>query len=386
MPIYRTRRLRQGAPVSGRLRPITRLARIGCLSAITALGACSPTPEVTFHATADYPERLSAWGVIQQRGGRLVLGRDVLAYDVNTPLFMDYALKLRTIWMPGGVDARFHADRTYAMPTGTILSKTFFYPLRDGMALAAPGWDGDIGGLDLKQTRAIETRLLVRQASGWEAVPYVWRGNDALLTITGEVQAFDLLHNGGTTPLNYIVPTRNDCATCHATGNDAELLPIGITTRQLNRGYHGASGNQLEQWQLLGLLAGVPPRSGWARNADWRDPHEPLPHRARSYLDANCGHCHNPHSATDTSGLWLDYREHPPRRMGLCKPPIAAGRGTGGRLWSIVPGRPDASILTFRMATTDPGMRMPELGRTLADQEAVATVSAWVESLQGACG
>ena len=349
------------------------------------LSGCAPAPEVKFHLSDAYPERLSAWGVLQKSGDRLVLGRNVIAYDINTPLFSDYARKLRTIWMPAGTSAEFAAYDSYAMPRGTVLSKTFFYPMENGTAQALHGWNGDVGALDLADTRLIETRLLVQQQSGWEAVPYVWRGDDAWLTITGELQTFELEHNTDKVSVDYIVPTRNDCAACHATGQTGELVPIGIKTRHLNRGYHGSSINQLDRWQQLRLLRGAAAPSTRARNADWRDPGESMEHLARSYLDANCGHCHNPESATDTSGLWLDYRHHPLRRMGLCKPPIAAGRGTGGRFWAIAPGAPDASILTFRMAATNPGIRMPEIGRTLAHAEGVAAVSAWVASLAGAC-
>ena len=349
------------------------------------VAGCAQPPPVQFHTPDDYPKRLSNWGVIEKQGNRLVLGENVTAYDINTPLFSDYALKLRTLWMPAGTSAGFAARDSYAMPAGTIISKTFFYPLHSGLAQATRGWDGDIGALNLARNRVIETRLLVKQASGWDAVPYIWRGDDAWLTLTGDLQSFDLETPDGKVLLHYIVPTRNDCASCHATGRDGELDTIGIKTRHLNRGYHGDPNNQLEDWLRRGLLTGAPAPSTWARNADWRLGNEPVDHRARSYLDTNCGHCHNPQSATDTSGLWLDYQDHPPRRMGLCKPPIAAGRGTGGRAWSIAPGDPDASILTFRMATTDPGMRMPETGRTLPHTEAIATVSDWVASLGGEC-
>ncbi len=71
--------------------------------------------------------------------------------------------------------------------------------------------------------------------------------------------------------------------------------------------------------------------------------------------------------------------------MGVCKPPIAAGRGSGGLLYSIVPGEPDESILTFRMETTDPGAMMPEIGRALVHHEGVELVRAWVASLNGEC-
>ena len=76
------------------------------------------------------------------------------------------------------------------------------------------------------------------------------------------------------------------------------------------------------------------------------------------------GHCHNPRGAADTSGLFLDARETEPRRLGLCKPPIAAGRGSGGLAYSLVPGQPEASILSYRMHATqlDPYPAMRSVG------------------------
>ncbi len=364
-------------------RPV--LARLAVGAVAVILAACAP-PEVRFHASGHYPERLSDWGVLLARRSGLVLGRDVTPYDVNTPLFMDHALKLRTVWMPPGTAAEFVNHARYDMPVGTVLSKTFFYPTEDGIAQAIPAWDGDVAGMEPDSARLVETRLLVRQSSGWDALPYVWRGDDAYLSLGGAIERFDLVVDGATAGLDYVVPTRNECASCHATKASRELLPLGIVTRQLNRGYRGGGDNQLDAWRHRGLLNGLPGPDEWPRNADWHGGDAATEHLARSYLDANCGHCHNPESVVDTTGLWLDYATHPMRRMGACKPPIAAGRGTGGRRYSIVPGQPEASILTFRMAATHPSERMPELGRTLVDRRAVAIVERWIASLPGTCG
>ena len=156
--------------------------------------------------------------------------------------------------------------------------------------------------------------------------------------------------------------------------------------------YHDASRQSTEWRRLLFTLIRV-----WTfcdpnnynlcrpRNADWHKGDDNLEHLARSYLDANCGHCHNPDGAADTSGLWLDYQAHPDLQLGICKPPIAAGSGSGGHLFSIVPGAPEASIMLFRMATENPATRMPELGRDVAHVEGVEVVSDWIASLDGAC-
>ena len=355
---------------------------------LSVLGACAPTPEVRLHASGEYPQRLSDWGLVERRGDRLVLGEGVLPYDVNTPLFADYAQKLRAVWLPPGQSGRFDADQAYALPVGTLISKTFFYPNVGGVAQAVEGWDGAVEALDLARTSLVETRLLVRQPEGWEALAYVWRGSEAWLSITGAIIPLRLAFEGGGTArtVNYMVPSRNQCASCHVTGQDGDaLLPIGLTTRQLNRGYGGGPGNQIAHWQALGWLDGAPPATEWARNADWSSPGEPLAGLARSYLDANCGHCHNPAGRADTTGLWLNAHHDTLRRLGLCKPPIAAGQGTGGRRYSIVPGQPDDSILVFRMADDDPATRMPEIGRSIVHQRGLAVVADWIAALPNEC-
>ena len=141
--------------------------------------------------------------------------------------------------------------------------------------------------------------------------------------------------------------------------------------------------NQMMHWQSTGLIEGV--TEPVPANARWNDESVDLNHRARSYLDINCGHCHNPAGAADTSGLLLDYQNHSKTAMGYCKPPIAAGKGSGGRLYSIVPGHPEQSILSFRLNTNNPAMMMPELGRSLIHNEGVELISSWIATLEGQC-
>jgi hypothetical protein len=76
-------------------------------------------------------------------------------------------------------------------------------------------------------------------------------------------------------------------------------------------------------------------------------------------------------------------------KWGVFKGPVAAGPGTGGRSFDIVPGKPDESILIFRLESTEPGILMPELSRRLVDEEGLALIRQWVLSLSDspvACG
>ena len=60
---------------------------------------------------------------------------------------------------------------------------------------------------------------------------------------------------------------------------------------------------------------------------------------------------------------------------------MAAGIGSGGLAFDIVPGQPDKSILVFRIASTHPGIMMPELGKRLVHDEGVALIREWIAAM-----
>jgi uncharacterized repeat protein (TIGR03806 family) len=373
------------------IRTATRATTLRLTSSVLAavimvLGACQGPPDVQVAEPDAYPERLSAWGLLRRDGNGLVLGRGVHPYEINTPLFSDYSQKLRTYYLPPGAQITYRERQSLEFPVGSVITKTFFYPHREGVAHAAAAWDGNVSRLDLDNHRLVETRLLIRQPDGWDALPYIWEGDDAYLRITGAVLPMQLAVAGTVENLPYVVPSRSECAACHATDHTAgELELIGLKARQLNRSYPGSSDNQLVAWAARGDLSALPEPSAIPASAVWNDPGATLTERARAYLDSNCGHCHNAAGAADTSGLLLDAHTSSYRQLGFCKPPVAAGRGTGGRPFSIVPGEPDQSILVYRMETTDPATRMPEVGRAVSHREGVALIREWVASLPGEC-
>lgn len=365
---------------------------------LSALGlvACSGAGNGPAFYAEENPALLSEWGVFDVSSGALVLGDDVVPYDLNTPLFTDYAHKLRTIWVPGEAGAAAYRVGDYPdFPVGTVISKTFYYPRGDaaGAVLKAEDVDGQMSPLlqDLGSVHLIETRLLVRRGGGWEAVSYVWNDaqSDAALTRIGDAQALTLVDAGGTRQdFTYVVPNINQCAGCHAPNNTTrDLAPLGVRPRHLNKDYRhdGADQNQLEHLEAVGYLSGLGVADAAARNADWGNVSLSLNGRARAYLDINCSHCHNPKGPADTSGLDLTMEAATGPALGLCKLPIAAGAGTGGLAYDIVPGAPDDSILLHRMKITDPGAMMPELGRSLVHDEGAELIREWISGLEGAC-
>ncbi len=372
--------------------------KLAIASAVAWLSACGQSREVKFFEEGQ-PESLSQWQLMQVDGHVLSLNDRVVPYDLNTPLFSDYAHKLRTVWMPAGSSAGYREDPAVDFPVGTIISKTFYYPLPEGK-----GWDGESVArsnpaqsllkdekLDLRKVRLIETRLLVRRKEGWVAMPYVWNADqtDAVLRREGDLVSLKLVSaQGGSEDVAYQVPDQNQCAGCHATNNRSRhIAPIGPKIRHLNRDFDYVAGteNQLEHWGRIGYLTGAPAATQAPRSANAEDEAFDIDARARAYLDINCGHCHSDTGAAITSGLHLDAKAKHALMMGFCKQPIAAGKGTGNRKYDIVPGHPEDSILMFRMDSDDPAVMMPELGRSVIHREGVELIKAWIAAQHGSC-
>jgi uncharacterized repeat protein (TIGR03806 family) len=334
---------------------------------LLALG-CSSTPPKSY-------DKLSDYGLFAWKDGKITWSSGVVPYDINTPLFSDYALKLRAVKLPKGAAATYDAAGPFQFPVGTIVIKNFAFPADERDPAA--------------NVKLIETRLLVRDMDGWNGMPFVWNDaqTDAALTPAGGMPTIDFTGSDGSAlEAHYLIPTEGQCKQCHdATGT---FDVIGPKARELNRDfdYGGAVENQLAHWTAAGILAGAPDPAQAPKLAVWNDPSTgTLDERARAWLEANCAHCHNSKGLARTTGLFLDSAETDPARFGVCKTTIAAGPGTGGFLYDIVPGDPDHSILTFRIQSTSPGIMMPQIGRSLVHKEGVALMRDWIASLSGAC-
>ena len=290
------------------------------------------------------PKLLSETGIFTDMAA-MTPAPGLVGYDLATPLFTDYADKTRYIYTPD--PAPYQVSAVLEFPVGSVLVKTFHYG-----------------------AQKVETRLLVHRDGGWAAYPYVWTedGQDARLKAAGA----DLVVQTDRGEIAYRVPNMNQCKSCHVSANK-EILPIGPKLRNLNH------GDQLARLVAAGVLAKT--RNDAPGLPVWNDPEAPLEDRARAYLDANCAHCHAPGLPADTSALYLNWEETRPAHLGIRKTPVAAGRGSGGMDWAIAPGAPDQSFLLYRLASDDPGIMMPELGRGLVHEEGVALIREWIASL-----
>lgn len=317
-------------------------------------------------------EKLSDYSLFTGKLSDLKSAAGVIPYTMNTPLFSDYAEKARFVRMPEGSVISYNDSAVFDFPEGTVLVKNFFYP-KD---FRKPAGAREI----------IETRILLRDARGWKALPYIWNREqtEAYLDVAGETREVSYIDASGKSRRHpYEVPNMNQCKGCH--NYQEAMVPIGPSARQLNGllDYGNGPENQLEHWASLGLIRDLPPPTGRPAGVRWDDPSSgSLNDRARAWLDINCGHCHRQGGPASTSGLYLTVHEKDPLRLGIGKTPVAAGRGSGNLQFSIEPGQPDKSILLYRIQSTDPGVMMPELGRSLTHQEGVALVRDWIRQMQ----
>ena len=327
--------------------------RIFCLLLLAFIGLVS--------ADADYKENLSDYGFFKGTIKDQIPSDGVVLYTLNSPLFSDYASKLRFVKLPVGQSVSYNPDSVLQFPVGSAIVKTFYYPIDERNPK--------------KGRRLMETRVLLHEAKGWVALPYIWNKEqtDAVLEVAGGSDQVSWIDGAGKKQsFEYQVPNMNQCKGCHE--RSGEMTPIGPSVRQLN------DGHQLQNWSTTGLLKGLP-KDHIPALVNYSDASASLDDRVKAYLDINCAHCHNPTGPARSSGLYLTWDSKDRTAYGFFKAPVAAGRGSGNLSYDIVPGKPEQSILHYRMASRDPGVMMPELGRQLTHHEGVELVRSWIASL-----
>ncbi len=329
-------------------------ATIGLIGSVVAHATIlvEPTHERDQVILSDQlPTLLSEFQFFDDAAGRDPADR-VIAYELNTPLFSDGADKLRYVYVPANSTIGSDGEGLLQFPVGSAIIKTFAFGERE-------------------EQRFIETRVLLHRADGWVALPYRWNAEqtEARLAIAGARIPI-------TTPqgdeISYRIPNMNQCKTCHS--QDSEIIPIGPKARNLSADW---LSEMVDGEHLTAMPEGADVLPVWqAADTDGE-----IDAQARAYLDVNCAHCHKPGGSASNTGLDLRWEQNDPFAIGVRKPPVAAGRGAGGFLVSIEPGNPDTSILVHRMNSTEPGVAMPELGRSTIDHDAVALMRTWIEGM-----
>lgn len=320
------------------------------------------------HAEGRIPPLLSQTGAFSDVASQIA-AEGLIPYDLVVAFWSDGAIKSRWMALPEGkID--FSAGGEWRFPAGTVFVKTFSLPTNAS---------------DPREMRRLETRLLVRDASGgvYGAV-YKWRadGSDADLLTSSQTEEIPIKSaNGEIHRQTWYYPSRQDCLTCHTERAGGVL---GVKTRQLNRDFKYPAGiidNELRAWNHIGLLAPD------LKNENFRalptlaatgDSSRSIEDRARSYLDANCSHCHRPGGTVAN----FDARYGTPlAQQGLIDGPVLIDQGLD-RPRVISPHDIWRSVLYMR-ANTVSDIRMPPLARETIDVKGVGLLNEWITGMPG---
>ena len=354
-----------------------RFSQIGILAMIIALSisSCSSNddnyieiPEQTVSIPNNPYAKLSDYNFFK---GALKLqnpSNQLLPYQPTSSLFTDYAKKKRFVYIPANTKALYVADDvSLNLPVGSALIKTFYY---DQV-------------LPSNNARIIETRIMIKKETGWIFAEYVWNDDqtEAFLQMGGSTTAVSFNHKGTNRSINYEIPSENQCATCH--NSDDQALPIGIKPQHLNSSFLYSDGtkNQLSQWIQKGLLENNLPQT-INSVVDYSDTSKDINLRARSYFDINCAHCHHAGGSANYVDLKFAFSQSSDfinlgvnQAAGIPVPGVDHG--------SIVePQNPANSSLYYMMSSNNPMIKMPRLGRTIVDEEGLAIVEEWINSLE----
>jgi len=291
---------------------------------------------------------LSQLQIFEGNLGDLNFQPTVFEYTVRTPLFTDYAHRIRSLSVPQGSYIAYGGEGLLALPNNSILTETIFY------------WKDE---RDPSQGRKIlETRVLIKLGGSWELGKYVWNEQQTEANLDEgayvvPVNWIDASGEGKT--VDYKIPPKAICTQCHI--SYGSIQPLGIKATQLNLSYLGY--NQMDRLGELGLLLGAPPSEQIGIMPDWADESLTTEERSRAYLDANCAHCHRAGGSYNTAygdHFYLNY-EAPLGSSNIDEYAVA---------------------IQDRMNSFIPSYFMPYLGTTVIHDEGVELINEWIATLE----
>ena len=327
-------------------------------------------------ASQDPPATLSATGAFSDLAS-LTPAPGIIPYDLIEPFWSDNAIKRRWMSIPNdgthdtpGEQIPFSEEGDWDLPIGTVLIKHFDLPIDE---------------TDQEEIKRLETRFSIKANNGhFYFLTYKWRADnsDADLIQIGLDEDIQITTSSGTRTQTWHYPSRGECLACHSTATGGAL---GLKTRQLNKAITypstGITANQLITLSHIGIIdqsIDYEDTKSFLTLARKDDPLAPLEHRARSYLDVNCGYCHRPQTDNRAS---FDARITTPLEFsGLFSSQLNESIGLPEE-WIIFPGDISKSVAYHRMNSIDPGIAMPPVGKNELDYDGTALVAEWIASL-----
>jgi len=226
--------------------------------------------------------------------------------------------------------------------------------------------------------------MLYFDGASWNAYAYRWneaQTDATLMPASGEKKPLPLAakDGAGASPSGvWTTSARSECLRCHNSwcGYALAFSPAHLAFGSMN------GENAVEELRRLGLVdEGFAQQSALLGLRDAKDASASLEVRARSYLHANCSHCHR-QAAGGAVNMMLNAELLPAAMKALETTPQQGGLGLA-QPKLIDPGHPWSSVICVRVAKSGMG-HMPIIGPHDIDATGVRLLEDWIASLQGA--
>jgi putative heme-binding domain-containing protein len=343
-------------------------------------------------ANTNFPKKLSETGLFKDVKNH-EMANGLLRFSPNAEQWMDGATAQWFIALPGQSSVLafdkprkmpgqvFWHEFNMQFPKNTVLVKTI-----------APSFVGRTHDV------RVETQILHFDGEDWRAYTYAWREDQSdadLVPPEGMDKDYTFKLSGKEHKESWSFASRTQCMVCH---NAWSEYAMAFTVPQLNN--QRIAGNddvsQLVALSQAGFLNRVsendrplPPYDDASAAkerflADYGGGAYSLEERARSYLHANCAHCHRFGGGGGQVVFEMDVSK-PLKDTGLLdvKPKQGDFGIADARL--IAPGDPFRSVLLYRMAKFNHG-RMPHLGSEKPHPFATDLIAKWIHSLKPGTG
>lgn len=317
----------------------------------------------------NFPRRLSETGLFASvKNHQLAPG--VEAFDIAVPMWNDHATAVRAAAFPGTSRARWKNDYLET-PTNAVLLRTVSMEMTAG---------------DPKSARRLETQLLHFDGLAQRAYTYRWNEAQTDAELVGKDGAEEVLNivdagaPGGRREQRWRYHSRAECIRCHMV-RVAELHGNlnAFEPHQLASARGGGGSTELERLIGKGLIERGEPAARFAKLVNPHDEAAPIEQRARSYLHANCAHCHKPDAGGAVAMYWPINFE--PERLKAIDVKPARGEFGIADARIVSAGRPEESALVYRILTSGSG-RMPIIGSREVDDHGAGLVAGWIASLK----
>lgn len=229
------------------------------------------------------------------------------------------------------------------------------------------------------ENRRIETQILHHDGLTWQPYCYRWGEDQTDASLVGSEGGFTEYEIASTTGkpegLKWRHHSRAECRACHTNQTGGA---VSFSYQNMFR-IVGEEGDGVEQLVRLNLLdKPAPPSWNLKQMVNPHDTTQSLQDRARSYLHANCAHCHC-RGGGGTVALDLVFSNTNEQINALSFATTQGGFGLEASQ-VISPGDPYSSILYYRMATAGKG-HMPKLWTRDNDEAGLQLVHDWITSL-----